>query len=91
MTTRGRLDLREVAVADVYIDDDLAAHLVRESGDRISFDYGAGQRLTEAAFRERSVSWSLLRTGPVSRCSLLVVLFRRSSPGCCRKGSGSVS
>jgi serine/threonine-protein kinase HipA len=63
MTTPGRLDLREVAVADVYVDDDLAARLVRESGDRVSFDYVVDQRPTEARVRERSVSWSLLRTG----------------------------
>ena len=63
MTTPGRLDLREIAEADVYIDDDLAAHLVRESGDRVSFDYVVDQRPTEARVRERSVSWSLLRTG----------------------------
>ena len=63
MTTPGRLDLREIAEADVYIDDDLAAHLVRESGDRVSFDYVVDQRSTEARVRERSVSWSLLRTG----------------------------
>ncbi len=35
MTTPGRLDLREIAEADGYIDDHLAAHLVRERGDRV--------------------------------------------------------
>ena len=34
MTKPGRLDLRNVAEADVYIGDDLAAHLVREPGTR---------------------------------------------------------
>ena len=62
MTRPGRLDLRAVAEADVYIGDDLAAHLVRESEDTISFNYIADNRPTDAGIRERSVSWSLLRS-----------------------------
>ncbi|HWT47281.1 MAG TPA: type II toxin-antitoxin system HipA family toxin [Mycobacterium sp.] len=63
MTKPGRLDLRNVAEADVYIGDDLAAQLVRERGDTISFNYVDDQRLTETRIRDRSVSWSLLRSG----------------------------
>jgi serine/threonine-protein kinase HipA len=62
MTKPGRLDLRNIAEADVYIGDDLAAHLVRESGDTISFNYIGDPRPTEVRIRERSVSWSLLRS-----------------------------
>src|SRR5260370_8245315 len=52
-----------MAKGDVYIGDGLAAHLVRGHGDTISFDYIAGQRPTQARTRDRSVSWSLLRSG----------------------------
>ncbi len=62
MTRPRRLDLRNVAEADVYIGEDLAAHLVRERGDTISFDYIAVRHPTEARIRDRSVSWSLLRS-----------------------------
>jgi serine/threonine-protein kinase HipA len=62
MTKPGRLDLRNISEADVYIGDDLAAHLVRESGDTISFNYIDDPRPTEVRIRERSVSWSLLRS-----------------------------
>jgi serine/threonine-protein kinase HipA len=62
MTKPDRLDLRTVAEADVYLGDDLAAHLVRESADTISFNYIAEERPTEAGIRARSVSWSLLRS-----------------------------
>jgi serine/threonine-protein kinase HipA len=62
MTKPGLLDLRNIAEADVYIGDDLAAHLVRESGDTISFNYIDDQRPTEVRIRKRSVSWSLLRS-----------------------------
>ncbi|MGO9350280.1 MAG: type II toxin-antitoxin system HipA family toxin [Mycobacterium sp.] len=62
MTKPGRLDLRTVAEADVYLGDDLTAHLVRESADTISFTYIAEQRPTQAGIRARSVSWSLLRS-----------------------------
>lgn len=63
MTEPGRLDLRGIAEADVYIGEDLAAHLRRERGDTISFDYIADERSTEGHIRDRSVSWSLLRSG----------------------------
>jgi serine/threonine-protein kinase HipA len=63
MTKSGRLDLRSVTEADVYIGEDLAAHLVRERSDTISFNYIAGQRPTDVGIREGSVSWSLLRSG----------------------------
>jgi predicted nucleic acid-binding protein len=62
MTKSGRLDLRNITEADVYIGDDLAAHLVRGRSDTISFSYIADQRSTEPGIRERSVSWSLLRS-----------------------------
>jgi serine/threonine-protein kinase HipA len=62
MTKPGPLDLRNIAEADVYVGDDLAAHLIREPGDTISFNYIADQQPTEARIRERSVSWSLLRS-----------------------------
>jgi serine/threonine-protein kinase HipA len=63
MTKSRRLDLRGVTEADVYIGEDLAAHLVRERSDAISFDYTADQRPTASGVREKSVSWSLLRSG----------------------------
>jgi serine/threonine-protein kinase HipA len=63
MTNPDRLDLREITEADVYIDDDLAAHLTRERGDKVSFAYAINQHPTEGRVRERSVSWSLLRSG----------------------------
>lgn len=56
------LDLREVAQADVYIGEVLAAHLTRERGDAVSFDYAA-EEPGEGRVRDRSVSWSLLRSG----------------------------
>ena len=61
--TKSRLDLRTVAEADVYIGEDLAAHLIRESSDTISFNYAADQPPAELGIRERSVSWSLPRSG----------------------------
>lgn len=63
MTKSRRLDLRGVTEADVYIGEDLAAHLVRERSDAISFNYTAAQRPTASGIREGSVSWSLLRSG----------------------------
>jgi serine/threonine-protein kinase HipA len=62
MTNPDGPDLREITEADVYIDDDLAAHLTRERGDKVSFAY-INQHPTEGRVRERSVSWSLLRSG----------------------------
>lgn len=63
MTKSRRLDLRDVTKADVYIGEDLVAHLTREHSDRVSFDYIADERAPESNIRERSVSWSLLRSG----------------------------
>ncbi|ETW24748.1 type II toxin-antitoxin system HipA family toxin [Mycobacterium gastri] len=62
MTTPTRLDLRGIAEADVYLGDDLVAHLVRGPRDTISFDYIPDQHSADESVRERSVSWSLLRT-----------------------------
>lgn len=62
MTRPRRLDLRTVAEADVYIDEGLAAHLIRERGDTISFSYVPDQNSSGARVRDRSVSWSLLRS-----------------------------
>jgi serine/threonine-protein kinase HipA len=63
MTNPDGLDLREITEADVYIDDALAARLTRERGDKVSFAYVINQHSTEGRVRERSVSWSLLRSG----------------------------
>lgn len=66
MTTAILVDLREITDADVYLGDDLVARLVRGRRDTISFDYVEGQvtdqHSTAASVRDRSVSWSLLRT-----------------------------
>lgn len=86
MTPSGRLDLRTVIEADVYIDDELAGHLVREPSDAISFDYLAELRATETRIRERSVSLSLLRSGRISRRHHGWVgspLLRRTTSGRC--------
>jgi serine/threonine-protein kinase HipA len=63
MTDPDRLDLREIDEADVYIGDDLASHLVRQRGDNVSFDYVDDGHPTDRRIRDRSVSWSLLRSG----------------------------
>lgn len=62
MTNPADSDLREITKADVYLDDELAAQLTRERGDTVTFDYVADEHLTEGRVRERSVSWSLLRS-----------------------------
>jgi serine/threonine-protein kinase HipA len=62
MTRPRRLDLRNVTEADVYVGEDLAAHLVRGRGDTISFSYVDDQAPSGARVRDRSVSWSLLRS-----------------------------
>lgn len=54
-------DLREVVEADIYLGDDCVAHLVRQVGDQISFDYVA-EGPAVGALRDKSVSWSLLRS-----------------------------
>ncbi|WP_343572115.1 type II toxin-antitoxin system HipA family toxin [Mycobacterium sp.] len=64
MTNPDGLDLRESTEADVYIDNEIAARLTRDSGDRITFDYLADQdRPRHGRIRDRSISWSLLRSG----------------------------
>lgn len=63
MTTAARRDLRELTEADVYVDDDLVARLARGPRDTITFDYVSDLHRVGERVRERSVSWSLLRTG----------------------------
>ncbi|WP_166908432.1 type II toxin-antitoxin system HipA family toxin [Mycobacterium sp. DL440] len=62
MTVPGSPDLRAVVEADVYLGDERVAHLVRQGGDQISFDYVADGTVGSRRIRERSVSWSLLRS-----------------------------
>lgn len=62
MTTPNRIDLRGITEADVYLGDDLVAQLVRGPRDTVSFDYVSEQHPTDARVRDRSVSWSLLRS-----------------------------
>lgn len=63
MTTPEASDLREVVEADVYLGDDRVAYLARQAGDQISFDYVADRPAVGGALRNKSVSWSLLRSG----------------------------
>lgn len=63
MTAPYQLDLRKVDAADVYIKDEIVAHLRRESGDRVAFAYVDEDRPADGRIRDRSVSWSLLRSG----------------------------
>lgn len=62
MTDPTGLDLREVTEADVYIGEAVAARLTRDRRDTVIFDYVAGEP-GEGRVRDRSVSWSLLRSG----------------------------
>lgn len=62
MTDLSPADLRDIGDSDVYIDDKLAAHLTRERGDTIRFDYVDDHPATTGSIRDRSVSWSLLRS-----------------------------
>lgn len=62
MTSPAAVDLRAITDADVYIGDDLAARLRRERGDEVTFDYAHDSASTAGRIRERSVSWSLLRS-----------------------------
>ncbi|MED5811160.1 type II toxin-antitoxin system HipA family toxin [Mycolicibacterium sp. 050232] len=62
MTAPEAPDLRGVVEADVYLGDERVAHLVRQAGDQISFDYVAEGPAVGGALRDKSVSWSLLRT-----------------------------
>lgn len=63
MTRPGRLDVRSVTEADVYVGDDLAGHLRRDRGDTITFNYITDEGAGGGRVRDRSVSWSLLRSG----------------------------
>lgn len=62
MSNPREYDLREITKADVYIGDDLAGHLTRDRGDNVTFDY-TGDHSIDGPIRDRSVSWSLLRSG----------------------------
>lgn len=62
MTDLSPADLRDIGDSDVYIDDKLAAHLTRDRGDTIRFDYVDDHPATTGSIRDRSVSWSLLRS-----------------------------
>lgn len=63
MTTVEPPDLRQITDADVYIDDALSGSLVRRSQDSVAFDYVPAEPTANTSVRDRSVSWSLLRTG----------------------------
>jgi serine/threonine-protein kinase HipA len=67
MTAAEPLDLRAITDADVYIDDALSGRLTRQSQDSITFDYLPAKQSTESSVRDRSVSWSLLRTDEYPR------------------------
>lgn len=56
-------DLRHITEADVYVGDHLIGTLSRDHHDTVSFDYVGTDEPTEGPVRDRSVSWSLLRTG----------------------------
>lgn len=62
MTRPQGIELRNIGEADVYVDDELMARLVRHRGDDIRFDYVAEEHSTDRHVRDRSVSWSLLRS-----------------------------
>lgn len=66
--TAPRSDTRDIDEADVYIGDDLVARLSRR-GDRVEFDYLPDPTGSTRGVRERSVSWSLLRSGTFPRIS----------------------
>lgn len=63
MTGPSGPDLREIGEADVYVGDERAAHLKRRRGDDIEFDYVGQAHSVNGRVRDRSVSWSLLRSG----------------------------
>jgi serine/threonine-protein kinase HipA len=67
MTAVEQPDLRAITDADVYIDDALSGKLTRQSQDSITFDYLPAEPSTESSVRDRSVSWSLLRTDEYPR------------------------
>lgn len=63
MSAPDRIDLREITDADVYLGENLVARLTRGHRDTVSFDYLPEQPPIAARLRDRSVSWTLLRTG----------------------------
>lgn len=67
MTAAEPLDLRAITDADVYIDDALSGRLTRQSHDSTTFDYLPAEPTANSSVRDRSVSWSLLRTGEYPR------------------------
>jgi serine/threonine-protein kinase HipA len=62
MTAVEQPDLRAITDADVYIDDALSGRLTRQSHDSTTFDYLPAEPTADSSVRDRSVSWSLLRT-----------------------------
>ena len=62
MTAAEQPDLRAITDADVYIDDALSGRLARRSQDSITFDYLPAEPAADSSIRDRSVSWSLLRS-----------------------------
>ena len=75
MTAPG--DLRDVTDADVYIEDELTAHLTRKDGDTVRFNYVADGPLINGSIRDQSVAWTLLRSRdyPVSTTGGAVPAF----------------
>jgi len=73
MTAPHLAGLRDIAEADVYVGDAAVARLTRSRAAGISFDY-LHDAEPPGPLRERSVSWSLLRSGnyPVSTNSAAV-------------------
>lgn len=67
MTATEPLDLRAITDADVYIDDALSGRLTRQSHDSTTFDYLPAEPTADSSVRDRSVSWSLLRTDEYPR------------------------
>lgn len=57
------LDLRDIAEADVYLNDEIVASLTRLPGDEIRFEYNSNSGTPGLSVRDRSVSWSLLVDG----------------------------
>lgn len=67
MTGRDVRDFRDVSDADVYIGDGIAARLSRRAGDEIAFEYLDDPTPSPGPVRDRSVSWSLLRSASYPR------------------------
>jgi serine/threonine-protein kinase HipA len=66
MTTTASEDLREIAEADVYVDDEAIASLSRARDD-VVFNYATRFSANGGPVRERSVAWSLLVAGDYPR------------------------